>query len=252
MQADAGRSTAEDARLRVVRAPQAALIDESDPAAATAARVVPSEVRKLSIGQAVIGYFAEPIRLVRKKSGTKPNWTEIAALQRLNELGRLVAFRIRRGDNIGNPDGWASVLADTAAALGKEVDVASVNDLCRRIGLLDIDPAKILAAVHGRETARRVWRGYRVMSPEAAGAAVELTTAERSELRIRRLDAWDEPAEERKRRIGREKKARQRRAKGAMPREQFIAQSLAAAKPWDAEGMSRSAWYRKRAREAGG
>jgi hypothetical protein len=210
--------------------------------------VVPVDARKLKVGKALVGYFIDPARLDRSKPGVRPSWTEMTALQRLNELGRLATYRKAHGLSIGNADAWASVLADIAAALGKEVDIVSVRELCRRIGLLDIDPGKVLAAVHGRETARRVWRGYPIMSPEAAGAAVELTAAERQELGIRRLDAWDEAADERRRRLRREQKARRRRTKGAKPR----AQSLSTLKPWKAEGLSRAAWYRKRAREPEG
>lgn len=45
----------------------------------------------------------------------------------------------------------------------------------------------------------------------------------------------------------RERKARQRRAKGMKPRKAYELQSITAAKPWIAEGISRRTWYRRRA-----
>jgi hypothetical protein len=44
----------------------------------------------------------------------------------------------------------------------------------------------------------------------------------------------------------RQRKANQRRAKGATPRKLYEERSVARAKPWQAEGISRSTWYRRR------
>jgi hypothetical protein len=46
---------------------------------------------------------------------------------------------------------------------------------------------------------------------------------------------------------GRQRKELMRRAKGAKPRQQYLAGSLSQAKPWDVEGVSRRTWYRRRA-----
>jgi hypothetical protein len=46
----------------------------------------------------------------------------------------------------------------------------------------------------------------------------------------------------------RQRKAAARRAAGAMTRGQYEASALTRAKPWEAEGISRRTWYRRRAR----
>jgi hypothetical protein len=62
---------------------------------------------------------------------------------------------------------------------------------------------------------------------------------------------WHEPVAldakaARRRQRDRERKARQRAARGTMARAEYIATSLSQTKPWAALGMSRSTWYRQR------
>jgi hypothetical protein len=54
-------------------------------------------------------------------------------------------------------------------------------------------------------------------------------------------------AMERKRRLERERQNKERRAAGAMLRAEYEANSLSRTRPWDAEGISRATWYRRRA-----
>jgi hypothetical protein len=69
--------------------------------------------------------------------------------------------------------------------------------------------------------------------------------------RRKRMDvdkAGRERRRERARAADRDRKERARRAKGAKPR----AQALSRTRPWDAEGISRSTWERRRAAGSGG
>lgn len=80
---------------------------------------------------------------------------------------------------------------------------------------------------------------------------LRLTKEERRMLGITTIGAIDENKAariKRRRQIERERKARLRRAKGATPRKQYEAQSIAATMPWITEGISRRTWYRRRAK----
>ncbi|WP_316176247.1 hypothetical protein [Bradyrhizobium sp. SZCCHNRI1073] len=82
---------------------------------------------------------------------------------------------------------------------------------------------------------------------------LRLTFEDRTMLGITTIGAIDmNKAARTKRRkaADRERKARERRTKGAKPRKAYLEQSLARAKPWQAEGISRATWYRRR-RETG-
>lgn len=81
---------------------------------------------------------------------------------------------------------------------------------------------------------------------------LRLTAADRATLRITTIGAID--ANLAQRIAARRKRKRlaiqaQRRAQGVKPRHDYEAASIAKAKPWIAEGMSRASWYRRRARE---
>lgn len=81
----------------------------------------------------------------------------------------------------------------------------------------------------------------------------EVTDKQRDRLKLRTIGAFDVSKKARKRR--RKEKARARlerlrRAKGAIPRAMYIANSLTKSKPWRAEGIDRATWYRRRKKDA--
>jgi hypothetical protein len=53
----------------------------------------------------------------------------------------------------------------------------------------------------------------------------------------------------RRRALDRQRKENARRANGIKPRKVYEGQSVSAAKPWKAEGISRASWYRRKAAE---
>lgn len=186
--------------------PFAAVYTDNDPRAKNLARTIPPDAQLEMLGSSVAGYWKDP----RGKLRLPKSWTTVMTLQRLNELQRVVRYRRAYRLDAGPPIGWCVVLADLAAALKQEVNVTSVDNLCRRIGLPTIDPAVVAGVAHHAEPARRVWTQYRLLSAEAAGNLIELTSVEREECEIKRIDAADEPSHERKRRLAR---ARQKRFK---------------------------------------
>jgi hypothetical protein len=78
---------------------------------------------------------------------------------------------------------------------------------------------------------------------------LRLTAEERRMLGVTTIGAIDQnkaARTKRRRQIERERKARQRRAKGAKPRKAYEEQSISNAMPWVTEGISRATWYRRK------
>lgn len=83
---------------------------------------------------------------------------------------------------------------------------------------------------------------------------LNLGMAERQLLRICTIGAVDLPVAQRKGRRkheGKVRDARRRREAGAVPRDQYEANSISRAEPWKLEGVSRATWYRRRRTRSG-
>lgn len=90
---------------------------------------------------------------------------------------------------------------------------------------------------------QRHWRA------DALAWRLRLTREERTMLGITTIGAIDHAKAartKRRRDRDRERKAAQRKAAGAVPRQQYEANSITKTKPWIAEGISRATWYRRR------
>lgn len=167
---------------------------------------------------------------------------------RISEVVRLVAHR--RVDGILTDDeAVAMVLADAMILRWGGGDLPRLLEL-----LPDIDETAALRALHAADDiiARKGAGRYRPMSGEAAGQMLRLELTERTELRIRTLEAFDETADERhirrrarKLAADRDRKRTEREGKH-IPRDEYRAKSLSATKPWEAEGVSRRTWERRR------
>jgi hypothetical protein len=89
-------------------------------------------------------------------------------------------------------------------------------------------------------------RKYR---PATLRRLLRLTEDERDTLEIttiRAFDATDESMKANRQRKKREAKTAQRRSKGSVSREEYETKSTSRTKPWEAEGVSRRTWYRRR------
>jgi hypothetical protein len=83
--------------------------------------------------------------------------------------------------------------------------------------------------------------------------SIGLSYAERQRLKIKAIGADDATkeqrkqfAKERKRICDRIRRERQRREAGAIPRDEYLAQSVARQQPWLDDGVSKRTWYRRR------
>lgn len=91
--------------------------------------------------------------------------------------------------------------------------------------------------------------GQRNWKADALAWRLRLTKEERTMLGITTIGAIDhgKAARVKRRRLrDRERKAAQRKAAGAVPRQQYERSSTAKTQPWLAEGISRRTWYRRR------
>jgi hypothetical protein len=87
---------------------------------------------------------------------------------------------------------------------------------------------------------------------DALAWRLRLTMEQRTMLGITTIGAIDQnkaARTKRRRALDRQRKEKQRRAKGIKPRSDYEKQSISKTKPWLAEGISRASWYRRRARE---
>src|SRR5215211_210804 len=129
----------------------------------------------------------------------------------------------------------------------KDDPVWAVIDAARQMGR----PGFTEAGAHEIIASSRL--GNPLSNADDLGMYLHLSDATRTELRIRRIGAYDVTKRERTRRRrlqNNEAKKQRRLEQGAQPREQYEAQSLSRTKPWDREGISRRTWYRRRSLDA--
>ena len=104
------------------------------------------------------------------------------------------------------------------------------------------------------ESVARYAMGHPILAnADTLAAQLRLTYEERARLRITTIGACDvnragraSLRKERKRLRDRARALAKRAACGAIPRAKYLANSLSRARPWEAEGISRSTWERRR------
>jgi hypothetical protein len=204
------------------------------------------------------GELSQPAR--DEKSEGAPHG---ALWRRKVDLVRLYQWRIAQGEIIERSDRMAliAVAADVLvnwkpfkrrkdggvylSSMGRrQAETATVERFLQ--WFWNDDPGLISYALREREAAGRSY------THEEAGDRVNLLPMEADELGIGSMHPKGETFLERrdrqranKRRRDRERRAVQRRATGARPR----GESLSAQKPWEALGISRRTWERRRAKE---
>jgi hypothetical protein len=104
-----------------------------------------------------------------------------------------------------------------------------------------------------RVVARQVLRRPRLDGADECAARLRLSFDERTLLGITTIGSYDLDklgrAKRRKARKlirDRQRAAKKRAERGAVPRSQYLAKSLSATQPWKDEGISRSTWQRRR------
>lgn len=177
----------------------------------------------------------------RRLNGPKRSRPSIAAL-RVAELARL--FRRRYGltlplDDSGFED--AQIMAHHLTGLVGNPRKRIAQWLALMMPEISFDRAETIIS-QAIDNPQR-WRAERL------GRTLRLTDAERSSLRITTIAPVDATKAERMQQ--RKDKARQRAAtarieKRTKTRAEYLASALTASKPWEAEGISRRTWERRR------
>jgi hypothetical protein len=173
-----------------------------------------------------------------------PKWETIRRL-RYGDLIRL--FRYRWGhvlpeDDSGWGDLWLLVTNVSLAAAEPEKKMRHVIEMWAPWMPPD-DREMYVRHVWGLDIYQRTQTG------EEIGRLLGLTNAERQGLKLWRflpIDATREEIEEQRKARRSENRRAKSRAKGVRPREAYVAASLNKQRPWEAEGISRRTWERRR------
>ncbi|MGB3027300.1 hypothetical protein [Paradevosia shaoguanensis] len=159
---------------------------------------------------------------------------------RLQKALRKLCTRRKECGELGLLAGWYRACAYVSALLDKTPSAETVESRARLLGL-PIEPALLRPVAREVIAAAEVYAEAR--APRIIGELVRLTTQERTELKIRCVDAFDELAIDRKKRLARESAARRRAMQGAVPHAQSARAQARAA------GISRATFYRHRAQQ---
>jgi hypothetical protein len=184
---------------------------------------------------------AEIARRYDKDKGERPRVSQ--AVLRCAQLRRL--FQARYGH----------VLPDEDA--GREDAFVMINHLAKRPDAQRLVPAFLslwcpwmTTDEIGAMTTKVIAKPLR-WKADTLAARLNLEHAERQRHRITTIGATDltkEQREARRRSRKQQRKKLKRRAQGVKPRAEYEANSLSRTKPWEAEGISRSTWGRRRRR----
>lgn len=188
---------------------------------------------------------------------------------RLAELYRLASFRRDFGQRL-DPNTWAFVLAATLAAapqgispigrMGRGIrwhglDIITLKEAIKFAGIGAFDDAELVTIIHAvdRFTEKH---GHSLIRSDRMAELLAVTAEERWLCNIRTIGAVDETRQDRATRQVAEKNEKERerirtkRAGTHVPRSVYLAGALTTSRPWEAEGVSRRTWERRRARVA--
>jgi hypothetical protein len=205
---------------------------------------------KAKLGRVILAEMTQ-----RHEPEAKPSQDDMPARLRVLEIEKVI--RARHGAVVPDArgtDDLPSVLAYLTGAAGGR---AHVDSWARR-WLPWLDDAAVLQAA--RELSERLAtgkRGPRILPADHVARLLHVSMEERTRLGLKTIGACDVPrkqrlkeAKARKQAADRERQAERRKKTGSVPRATFLATSLAVARPWEDEGISRATWYRRQ-RETG-
>lgn len=184
--------------------------------------------------------------LAEKPKRYRKDWRPSLELMRLREIEKLI--RARHGSIVPDPedtdDRETCLSYVRAAALSLAAQDIAV--WCRRWApwVRNDELTGIVAQARKRR---------RMMTADGVAGLLLVTWAERSQIGLNTFGACDVSkvdrkrlAKERKRHRDRTRQEAKRRAAGRKDRKSHEATSLSRLRPWEAEGVSRATWYRRR------
>ncbi|WP_434011885.1 hypothetical protein [Methyloceanibacter sp.] len=176
--------------------------------------------------------------------GETTKWETVRCL-RYGALRKLFHDRwgfVLPDDDAGRDDLWILVTNVSLAAAEPQKKMRHVIELW----------APWMSAEEREAYVRHVWGldiYERTSTGREIGQRLGLTNADRERLKLwpfKPIDATDEEIAERRKTRKRERLAQKRREKGIRTRADYLADLASKPKPWEAEGVSRSSWYRMR------
>lgn len=191
-----------------LRSLPAAVLPDS-PENRDAARVVPADAAVTKVGGAVLGYTIKA-----KHRARVPGW-KMNAFHRRGDLQRLAMYRRANRLAMGPDIGWAFVLGNMCRVLFDHVTARMIQEEAETIGCGALDAPAVEVAV--QEIMGKAWGRYALWDAEKAGVAVQMSSVEREEAGVTKMEAFDERGAERRKRQNKER-MRKRRAADAAPK----------------------------------
>ena len=174
---------------------------------------------------------------------------------RLRELERIIVARHGKALDTDDADFYLVRVAQCLKRFHQfKNGAATYNDVLDRLKIWAQFSTPLVDDDALRGAVDEVMDKANLESADVIARRLRVTNAEREALKLRSIGACDlsraarvKLAKERRKRRDRQRIAAKRRALGVKPRQQYLAESRAQAKPWLAEGISRRTWYRHQA-----
>jgi hypothetical protein len=178
-----------------------------------------------------------------KQRGTD-KWERVRRL-RYAELIRLLRDRWGHtlpNDDAGREDLWELVTNVSLAVAGAYKKMRGVIEVWAP--WMDADEAATMI-----EHVNTLTIYERTPTREQLGERLRVTNDERERLKLwqfKPVDMTEADLVEHRKKVKNERRRARRQAQGAKPRHAYLAKSLSKQKPWEAEGIARATWYRRR------
>jgi hypothetical protein len=174
---------------------------------------------------------------------------------RLREIERIIAHRHGRIPDTHDADIYFEQVADCLLKMQwkRTLRWLPLKELADRVKLWCETWAPWASMIQCRDAARQALRRRRVDTADQCAARLRLSYAERTQLRITTIGAFDvdkrqraKLRKQRKRIRDRDRQAKKRAERGALPRAEYLARSLSRSQPWKPHGIHRRTWERRR------
>lgn len=181
-----------------------------------------------------------------RKRSRRQEWAFSHEILRLREIEKIIRHRHRNGipDPAGTDDFEMCFAYVRAVAMTPRCQ--DVVSWCETWAPWAVYQEALVDLVY--EERRRKY----MLRSDAVAALLHVTLQERTALGLKTIGACDVSAEDRKalardakRLRDRTRQERKRKSEGRKDRASYVAASISAAKPWEAEGVSRRTWYRR-------
>ncbi|MGU3577075.1 hypothetical protein ACLBWZ_16290 [Brucellaceae bacterium C25G] len=181
-----------------------------------------------------------------RKRASRSDWTFSIEVLRLREIEKLI--RHRHGAMIPDPED-----TDDRCICLDYIRAAALSNAPEDIKSWSKKWAPWATAVEVESFVIEANNRRKMMKSDGVARLLKVTLEERNLIKLNTIGACDVPrherkklAKEHKREKDRERQAKLREARGCKDRKSHAATTISTQKPWEAEGVSRATWYRKR------